>query len=1166
MKRTRIVIIPFLCIMLVWVPISTPISENPSTQFLIQTTHSEAKPASLSQTLDAKTGILDPVLIQHFGAASGVQLYSIGRTDTDPTPSSEVFCPVGPQGNYRSADCSGGYFVVGTGGSADFGSPQGTISLWIKWDGTAPHGRFWGQHADFETRWSTNRLTLDWGGDTSITGIKNDWVANKWYFLAITWNAVSGHLALYWGDENTEPQEDNSISTWTGSLSNHLTENNIMKSGSRTTDRVDGHVDDFRYYVVERSFEEVRSDYDVTLSGTEANLSSYYQFEGLLSDSSGDQNLEVVGSSSFSYDVYSGNDPWRAEQIEMNIRNLERLYVLQGLFETGNPGTNVDWNGDGVYYAEGWRARREVLNYNGRQRTSYIDTGVEYITIENEGYPVSSPDGFRHYDGTSIYWFQIVNNNQLEDEFEFSMDYLYERGPIGTNFSNIFEFSFEVLNGTSVIWNWSIDPTNITQRNNWYSTGAIVVDIPGAPSQFEVRISLKIDSPSSYIQILETDGDLDGNPDNGQFVTFFIDGVTLRSLNSPNLEDVDFSVSLSPIGTTPIFGESGQGTILLNYSYWESSSIPFTFSSNTSVSFEFQAKINRMSRFLNSTYSRNLENEGVAYSIELGANAEYLLHTYLRPSPEATDIGFIVHYPSDWSSPQVEDDGGQNFTDQVIVESEQLVIPPGLAVLVGWWKIIFSGPNYASELITQVRDTYDITWIDEFRYYSGDRIRCIANIGTESHSVENVSNVEVVWYLPSGSIWSTETINSENSSVVASSAATLGPINATVGEWLVSVSWSNGSEVGYGFSTFELYHQFTVFAHSPNQDIEVGDEIRVGIYLYDQDNGNPILSEADVRGNWSTSTVSFSPNLAKSWWEAYFNSTNLVPGTHVIIIEVSMPYYEDSSTSVYIQVPDVESLYAITFRATLLGALLVGFAFAAIVISRRFYMSIVAKRNVELIGLEGRIDDAKNLIGLLVIHRSVGLPIYSKIIKGGFQESILSSFIAAISQFRSEFSMDEPIWTAIPITEAIMAVQTEALICAIITVETASYRQRTQLESFGKEVGEHFDKDDVTMRKMVRTPSLNGEFESIFERHFDGQLMKRYVGIKKNLPKHLSIVSDALQTMEIDHGVSVEALIKSVSVLGYSERRAHKLVLETVDSGYLIAADTKLPPPIPEEE
>ena len=82
-------------------------------------------------------------------------------------------------------------------------------------------------------------------------------------------------------------------------------------------------------------------------------------------------------------------------------------------------------------------------------------------------------------------------------------------------------------------------------------------------------------------------------------------------------------------------------------------------------------------------------------------------------------------------------------------------------------------------------------------------------------------------------------------------------------------------------------------------------------------------------------------------------------------------------------------------------------------------MSATAKRNLELLALEGRKEDAKNLIGLLVIHRSIGLPVYSNILKGGFQEALLSSFISAISHFRSEFSMAEPTWTAIPITEVI---------------------------------------------------------------------------------------------------------------------------------------------------
>ena len=62
------------------------------------------------------------------------------------------------------------------------------------------------------------------------------------------------------------------------------------------------------------------------------------------------------------------------------------------------------------------------------------------------------------------------------------------------------------------------------------------------------------------------------------------------------------------------------------------------------------------------------------------------------------------------------------------------------------------------------------------------------------------------------------------------------------------------------------------------------------------------------------------------------------------------------------------------------------------------------------------------------------------------------------------------------------------------------------------------------------------------------------------------MVSAALDTMDIDHGVSVEAIVKATSILGYSERRAYTMVLEAVDDGYLIASERKLPPPIASED
>ena len=1158
--------IPFLCAMLVWVPLAAPMQSTSYPQISIQTIVDDVDHRSLSNEIESRTGTLNPVLVEHTAATSGVHPYVEGRFDIENTPGSEVFLPSGADDNSFSADCTGGYFLVGPVGSADFSSTQGTISLWINWHLTAPHGRFWGQHTDFETRWSSNRLTLDWGGDTTLVGLKTDWIPHHWYFIAITWDDSSNYLAIFWGDEETEPVEDASTTSWTGSVVGFHSENDIMSSRARPDYQVDGHIDEFRYYSIRRSPEDLRSDYRVTLSGDEPGLAHYYEFEGDLTDAAGNAELMPTGSSSFSQDVPAGEDGWIADQIEVDVRNVKYLHALNGTFETGNPGTNYDWTGDGAFYAEGWRARRERLLEWGAQRASYIDAGRKYIVIENEGYDLNFPSRYRHYNGTSIYWYQIVDNSRQTDQFEFSMNYLYQRGPIGTNYIGNFEFIFEILNGSSVLWSWSIDPTNITQRGNWYSVSPITIDIPGAPSSFEIRVGLNINTTSSYVEIPETDSDLDGDSANGMFVTLLIDDISLTAAQAPNLENVELSIDIAEISSIPISGTSEVSKILLNYSYWKKAAIPFTFTSNSSVSFEYSARISRMMRYSNSTYSTSFENVGVSYNVDPGQSVSMSLYTYIESYPEASDIGFVIEYPYDWENPRVEDPFGLNITSAAIAETGQVEIPIGFADSVGWWKILLDGPNYADSIQTQVLTPSGLTWNTETIFNSGNRIRCRATVRSGSEIPPDVTDVDINWYDPSGAIWQNEVISYQNGTTVTSQATTLGINNASVGDWMVSLSWSNGSEVAYDSATFELHHRLAVFAHTPNIEIESGDGFTAAIYLYDQDSGFPIMSDADMIGNWSTSEIQFNPNLSKGWWEADFNTTDLGTGDFVIVVSVSLPFYELSGTTINIRVPDSESLFAITFRAGLIGALVVMISVVAIALSRRFYMTAIGNRNLELLALESRVDDAKNLIGLLVIHREIGLPVYSNILKGGFQEALFSSFISAITHFRSEFSMDEPTWTAIPISEVITAVQTKALICAIITVESASSRQKTQIEAFGREVGGLYDHEDDTIRTMVRTPTLNGTFDSIFESYFDGQLMKRYVGVKKSLPKHLNAVSAALDTMDIAHGVTVEAIIKSVSILGYSERRAYNMVFEAVDDGYLIAAEKKLPPPIKTED
>ena len=86
-------------------------------------------------------------------------------------------------------------------------------------------------------------------------------------------------------------------------------------------------------------------------------------------------------------------------------------------------------------------------------------------------------------------------------------------------------------------------------------------------------------------------------------------------------------------------------------------------------------------------------------------------------------------------------------------------------------------------------------------------------------------------------------------------------------------------------------------------------------------------------------------------------------------------------------------------------------------------------------------------------------------------------------------------------------------------------------------------------------------FDPVFEGYFDGALMVRYVGVKKSLPSHLRPISDAMASLNIDYGVTPDAIIKALVMLGYGERDAHNMTLEAIDNGYMISSERGLPPP-----
>ena len=105
-----------------------------------------------------------------------------------------------------------------------------------------------------------------------------------------------------------------------------------------------------------------------------------------------------------------------------------------------------------------------------------------------------------------------------------------------------------------------------------------------------------------------------------------------------------------------------------------------------------------------------------------------------------------------------------------------------------------------------------------------------------------------------------------------------------------------------------------------------------------------------------------------------------------------------------------------------------------------------------------RFEDADNIIGVIVMHKTSGIPIYSRIVKGGFEEGIVAAFIAAVTHFREEFEiLEEQEMQVIPISDIIRAVQTKNLICAFITVRSASIEHNRKMEAFGMQIATYLD-------------------------------------------------------------------------------------------------------------
>lgn len=214
----------------------------------------------------------------------------------------------------------------------------------------------------------------------------------------------------------------------------------------------------------------------------------------------------------------------------------------------------------------------------------------------------------------------------------------------------------------------------------------------------------------------------------------------------------------------------------------------------------------------------------------------------------------------------------------------------------------------------------------------------------------------------------------------------------------------------------------------------------------------------------------------------------------------------------------------------------------------------IREKHSTAMGLKNRFNDANNVLGFLVLHKLSGVPIYSRVFKGGFEEGMLSAFISAIMHFRAEFetkgTSDE--FSIIPISEVIRTVPTENLICAFITITPPSAEQESKMKNYARAISMMLDDTLAERAARVIDTKTSKTFEWLFDDLMDGSLVRRYQVGEKKFPKPLRFIEKAIPLEVKDGSFNLARLVRLLTSSEQSEDEVYIRVFKAIEGEYII--------------
>ena len=1037
---------------------------------------------------------------------------------------------------------------------------------------------------------------------------------------------------------------------------------------------------------------------------------------------------------------------WQASSAEIDIWNLNRLYTTNYTLDDGYPGINTNPSNNATHYPLGWNSTSTTTDPTTTQISAYVDTDRSYVVVENQGKTLGTGINERtqHALGTEILWTQVIDNAPYTEDFIFSTDFLYKIGPIDPALGSSITLIAR-LNGIEI---WSTSLAMLSAHEIWYNSGNITVNLPGASSSMLFEIGLKINvTLSLYHDVYDI---LDAH-----YFTAYLDDISLTGVTPPDFNNIDFQLYVGGL-STPISGTSGIGSAsIFNPLFWNDPIVPLLLTTNVSVSFEYEVRLENH-RFLNSSWTNDINQHGVHYRITTANTSELIMFTYLAFIGLYDELTLRIYHPIDWDNFKILDPFLNDVTTNCNIETDYIEIPTILLDILGWWQIQCQSPNYGYDAFIEQYDSDLSHWVNGTIFHSYDTTRLSVALQYGSTIPILTTPVHFTWALANSSTWYESSTTSGLVGTAASSSVTFGPTNTTAGYWGVIYHWTNGSELAFGRIGFELHHQAEIEPiFLGDLETYVGLTVTIVIQFHDVENDLIILNDGtQINGTWTGGVVQFEPNVVKNWWEGSFNTALVGAGNFDVEIVSASSYFEteplivtiksqylttlnapngplepliygrsysfdfiytanydgsgienavveiDEDGSDWVSVTELDNghynltltplglldysiritfskvgyenqthylnflvqrvpikvtfqtdlsgteqrplvvkveitevdtnrpvidanvtlsvlsrvgvlyssetmiedsngVYTATITMPIAGAMTysafiyvekenyemtqvfsktlvpsinpnarlvqyltdysipilfsIGIFIGAIVAQKQYSR----KRTRKLIlvrSIKSRFYDANNLLGIIVLHKLSGIPIYSKILKGGLEEGMLSAFITAIMHFRSEFDMasstDE--YKVLPISDIVRAVPTQNLVCAFITITSASPEQEKRMISFTRAIGMMLDETLSQRPTKVADVKTVKTLEWLFDDFVDGGLIRDYQIGEKSLPKQFNCIREVVMKDGEPQPFKPMNMVRLLQSYGIYEDDAYILVMNAIENEYII--------------